>query len=183
MRTFEDTMGRIMVEEPAGGTGGGMTSVATRPATDDEIMAFHADRVAKAKAEIEAAEEAHKNAQKAHDEHRALQEPVIGAPPPPGPLDPQSVVAQGVGNPGADNSDGRLGKPLGGHTDQQGQPDQPVERGMKPVEAPHANMPSAAPPVPSITSPSTQTNPPNPAPTTPTSEPMKPRGPVSHPGA
>lgn len=168
MRTFEDTMGRIMVEEPAGGTGGGMTSVATRPATDDEIMAYHTDRVAKAKAEIEAAEVAHKDAQKAHDEHRALQDPVIGAPPPPGPLDRQSVVAQGVGEPGADNADGRLGKPLGGNTAQQGQPDQPVERGAKPVEAPKANMPSAPKP--------------DTAPTT-TSESMKPRGSVSNPGA
>lgn len=147
MRTFEDSMGRIMVEEPAGGIGGQPhTSMATRPATDAEIMAFHTDNLARAESDLEAAREAHKTIKERHARHVALQEPVIGAPPPPGPLDPQSVVAQGVGQPGPDNTDGRLGTPLGGHTAQQGQPDQPVERGAHPATAPQANMPSQMPP-------------------------------------
>lgn len=148
MRTFRDAMGRVMVEEPAGGTGGSpITSMATRPATDAEIMSFHVEEVANAKAAMEAAEAAHKEAVDAHAKHVALQPPAIGAPPPPGPLDHSSVVAQGVGDPGPDDPHGMLGTPLGGHTEDQGQPTQPVEHGMRPPSPPAATMPSAPEPV------------------------------------
>lgn len=121
-----------MVEEPAGGSGGDVTSMATRVATQAEVDAYHNDEVARAQALLD-------EAKRRHDEH-VKQKVIIGAPPPPGPLDPNSVVAQGVGNPGADNSDGRLGVPLGGHTAQQGQPSDPVSHGVTPPKAPEPDM-------------------------------------------
>lgn len=135
-QTFRDDQGRIMVGEPAGGTGGGVTSMATRPATPEEITAFHDREMQEARAALDAAEQHRKD----HDE----QDVVVGASPPPGPLDRSGVVAQGVGRPG--NPDPRLGQPLGGHTEQQGQPQQPVDKGTVPPAVPKPNMAPAAPP-------------------------------------
>lgn len=139
MTTFVDSLGRVMVGEPAGGTGGGGTSQATRPATPDEITAFHDAEVARAQAVLD-------EAKGKRDEHHK-QDVAIGAAAPPGPLDPSGLVAQGaVGSPG--NPDPRLGQPLGGHTEQQGQPQQPVDAGQTPLAVPERTREPEEPVVP-----------------------------------
>jgi hypothetical protein len=60
MPVVKDTEGRFMVTEPAGGTGGGATSGASRLATMEEITAFHAEAVEVAQAALDAAKEANK---------------------------------------------------------------------------------------------------------------------------
>lgn len=122
-KTYQDDQGRIMVGAPAGGGGGGMTSFATRPATAGEIMTFHIDNLARAEAELAVAHQAREAAKEAHDKHRALQAPVVGAALPPGPLDRNSLTAQEA----TDAPDAHPGD----HTIQQGQPDQPGQPGYR----------------------------------------------------
>lgn len=148
MTVFRDQYGRFMVKEPAGGQGGGVTSESTRPATDDEIMAHHEHTVHRAKAEMQTAIEAHDEAKKALDEHRELQPVIVGVPPPPGPLDPNSVTGQGVGRPGDETEPGW--QPLGNNTAEQGQPTQPGTPGTQPPAAPTRNMDPVPPPEPPL---------------------------------
>lgn len=141
---FRDDQGRIMARDPAGGVGGGATSMATRPATPEEISGFHDQNVKIAQAALDQA--------KAEQKDHHGQDVVVGASPPPGPLDPSSLVAQGaVGSPG--NPDPRLGVPLGGHTEQQGQPQQAVDAGERAPAVPERTRPPEAPPPTPVPSP------------------------------
>ena len=67
--TFEDDAGRIMVGDHSGGTGGGVTGYATRPATHEEKGAFLQKALAAAEAEIEAAKVAFERWKEKHEAH------------------------------------------------------------------------------------------------------------------
>jgi hypothetical protein len=71
MDIFEHGDGRIMVGEPAGGTGGGATSYVVRPATPSEVTRFHADRVQAAEAAVATAQDHLALANQAHAAHLA----------------------------------------------------------------------------------------------------------------
>lgn len=92
---IEHVDGRYMVAAPAGGAGGGATSVATRPATWHEIMAYLERQAVAAKAHLDIL-------LGRMDEHKA-NEPVPDLPPepatpvsepyiPPAPSEPNGIV-------------------------------------------------------------------------------------------
>ena len=60
MPVVRDELGRFMVHTPAGGSGGGVTSAATRPATTEEITTYHTEAVEAAQAALDDAKAAHK---------------------------------------------------------------------------------------------------------------------------
>ncbi len=64
---YQGEDGKVMAREAAGGTGGGVTSFATREATPAEATAWHEQQVAVTEAAAVAAKDAHKD----HMEERA----------------------------------------------------------------------------------------------------------------
>lgn len=72
MALFRDKDGRILFGETGGGSGGGITGLAVRAATDAERDEFHREEVREALAARDAADLHLKTIQDAHDLHFGL---------------------------------------------------------------------------------------------------------------
>lgn len=77
---YRDEQGNIVVQQQAGGHGGGATGSMVRPATDEEVLAFHTNAIAYAEAQVLEAEQALAAAKKARDVHVVPASPVVAAP-------------------------------------------------------------------------------------------------------